>query len=342
MNPFVSTLILIVIVAFIGLVASYLIKYLQKLRSTPQSIKDLCSASYIPILWLIWIYGGFFIIEYFLYAFFNISYEMIGKARQIVFAFFLTWIIYKWKEQYINSVKKRVQKQKDEVLDKDLIDTIGKVLSIVIFIISGLIILDILDIQLTALLAFGGVGGLAVGFAAKDVFANFFGGLMIHINRPFAIGELIVSSNKNFQGYVEEIGWYMTKIRSYSRTPVYIPNALFIDALIENMGRMYNRRIKHVVGVRYQDINKIKPIVNEILEMIEKQLEIDQQLPIFVNFSSFSPYSLDIEVICYTKTKERKLWAEIQQDVFLKIADIISKNQAEIAFPTNTVHLEQG
>lgn len=342
MSLLLSTLIYIVITAAFGLIARYLIFYLIKLRSTPQSIKDLCSASGQPILWLIWIYGLSLIVEYLLYAIFNISFEEIGKARQIILAAFLTWIVYKWKVKYIDSLKKRVFKQKEEVFDKDLIDTIGKVFSILIFTVSGLIILDIMDIQLTALLAFGGVGGLAVGFAAKDIVANFFGGLMIHINRPFSIGELIVSSNKNFQGYVEDIGWYMTKIRSHSRTPVFIPNALFIDAMIENMGRMYNRRIKHVVGVRYQDIKKIQPIVNEIRGMIEQNSEVDQELPIFVNFSSFSPYSLDIEVICYTKTKERKRWAEIQQDVFLKIADIISKNQAEIAFPTNTVHLEQG
>jgi MscS family membrane protein len=94
-----------------------------------------------------------------------------------------------------------------------------------------------------------------MGFAAKDMLSNIFGGLMLQMDRPFSTGDWIRSSQ--FEGTVEKIGWRMTRIRTFSKNPIYIPNSIFASIPIETPSRMTNRRINEVIGIRYDDIAKI-------------------------------------------------------------------------------------
>ena len=100
-----------------------------------------------------------------------------------------------------------------------------------------------LGYSISGVLAFGGIGGIAVGFAAKDLLANFFGGLMIYLDRPFSVGDWIRSPDKNIEGTVEEIGWRLTRIRTFDKRPLYVPNSTFTQISVENPSRMLNRRI---------------------------------------------------------------------------------------------------
>lgn len=326
--------------AVLGLVVRRILNKLRQTKSTPEWARTLCDSFYFPSAWLIWGYGVLLTLEVTVdVADILISQEILAKSRNIFLILFATWILLSWKAKYEKVLQKRVKKDPSKTQDEVVIIAVGKVVSIVIVIVASLIVLDTLDVQLTALLAVGGIGGVAIGFAGKDVVANFFGGLMVHINRPFSIGERIMSPNKHFEGIVEEIGWYMTRIRTLERRPMYIPNALFIDAIIENPGRMYNRRIKQTIGVRYEDVRKIETIVEAIRSMLRNHEDIDQDKLLFVHFLAFGPYSLDLEIYCFTKTIDWERWRDIQQGVFLTIVDIIASHGAEIAFPTNTVHL---
>ena len=107
----------------------------------------------------------------------------------------------------------------------------AKLLRLSVAITAFLVIIQTLGYSVSGLLAFGGVGGLAVGFAAKDLLANFFfGGLMIHLDRPFTIGDWISSTDREIEGVVENIGWRLTIIRAFDKRPIYIPNSLFTDS----------------------------------------------------------------------------------------------------------------
>ena len=201
--------------------------------------------------------------------------------------------------------------------------------------------MDVFDIDLTAILTFGGIGIAAVGLASKDVVANFFGGFMVYVTRPFSIGDRINSPDRDIDGTVSEIGWYMTKIYNLAKRPLYVPNSIFSNVIVVNNTRMLNRRINEIFGIRYKDIDVVDPIVQDIRAMLRTHPEIDQNSALFVHFIKFNSSSLDVQVYVFTKTTSREKWLDVQQDVLLKISDIVKKHDAQMAFPTRTLYHSQ-
>ena len=231
---------------------------------------------------------------------------------------------------------------KGGTFDRATLDAVVKLLRLSVMITAFLVALQTLGFSISGVLAFGGIGGIAVGFAAKDLLANFFGGLMIYLDRPFAIGDWIRSPDREIEGTVETIGWRQTVIRGFDTRPLYIPNSAFANIAVENPSRMRNRRIYETIGIRYDDAGVMGAIVADVETMLRAHEAIDADSFLMVNFNSFAPSSLDFFVYCYTRTK---LWAEyhrVKQDVLLRILEIIDRHGAEIAFPTSTVHVPGG
>ena len=228
----------------------------------------------------------------------------------------------------------------DQSLDEHTVQAIGKLVRLSIFITGGLIMLQTLGYSISGILALGGVGGIAIGFAAKDLLANFFGGLMIYLDRPFKVGDWVRSNDKDIEGTVENIGWRLTCIRTFDKRPLYVPNSVFTTIGIENPSRMTNRRIYETMGIRYDDIGKMAVIVEQVKTMLLNHPEIDTEKTLIVNFNSFASSSVDFFVYTFTKTTEWVRFHEIKQDVLLKIVDIVLSNGAEFAFPTSTLHLQ--
>ena len=117
-------------------------------------------------------------------------------------------------------------------------DAMAKLLRLSVIITAGLVVLQTLGFSISGVLAFGGVGGIAVGFAARDLLANFFGGLMIYLDRPFSVGDWVRSPDRNIEGTVERIGWRLTVIRTFDKRPLYVPNSVFANIAVENPSRM--------------------------------------------------------------------------------------------------------
>ncbi|MDC0662110.1 mechanosensitive ion channel family protein [Marinobacter sp. SS21] len=224
-------------------------------------------------------------------------------------------------------------------MDYTTLTTISKLLRAVVIITAALIVMQSLGYSISGVLAFGGVGGIAIGFAAKDLLANFFGGFIIQLDRPFKVGDWIRSPDRNIEGTVEQIGWRLTTIRTFDKRPLYVPNAAFTTIAVENPSRMNNRRISETVGIRYADVSQMAPIVSEIRSMLESHDEIDTSQTLIVNFLAFNASSLDIMIYTFTKTTEWVKFHAIKQDVLLKISQIIESHGAEVAFPTRTLHL---
>jgi len=201
--------------------------------------------------------------------------------------------------------------------------------------------LQTLGFSVAGVLAFGGVGGIAIGFAAQDMLSNFFGGLFLYLDRPFVVGDWVRSPDREMEGTVEKIGWRVTVIRTFDKRPLYIPNAIFSKIAVENPSRMQNRRIKETIGIRYDDAGKMEVITAQVEKMLKNHPEIDTNKTLMVNFDSFAPSSLDFFIYTFTKTT---IWANyhiIKQDILLKTLKIIADNGAEAAFPTSTIHLAQ-
>jgi len=223
--------------------------------------------------------------------------------------------------------------------DRTTAEAVGKLLRVAVIVTGVLVALQTLGYSISGVLALGGIGGLATGFAAKDMLANFFGGLMIYMDRPFSVGDWIRVQEQGVEGTVEAIGWRLTRIRTFDQRPIYVPNALFMQAAVENPSRMTNRRIFETIGLRYDDADKIGRVVADVDKMLRAHRGIDQNQTLMVAFDKFAASSLDFFVYCFTLTTAWAEYQAIKQDVLLRILDIVAQHGAQIAFPTSTIHV---
>ncbi len=226
-----------------------------------------------------------------------------------------------------------------EPMDATTVSAMGKLLRASVLITAGLIVLQTLGYSVSGVLAFGGIGGIAVGFAAKDLLANFFGGLMVYLDRPFKVGDWVRSPDKDIEGTVEHIGWRLTTIRTFDKRPLYVPNATFTSISVQNPSRMSHRRIYETIGVRYQDGASVSNIIAKVKQMLIDHDEIDSTQTLIVNFNAFAACSLDFFIYTFTKTTNWIEYHDVKQDVLFNIMAIIEEEGAEFAFPTTTVHL---
>ncbi|HGY4721571.1 TPA: mechanosensitive ion channel family protein [Citrobacter amalonaticus] len=236
----------------------------------------------------------------------------------------------------INQFEKSQIKKGRDVTSARILSRIIKItLIVVIILLYG----EHFGMSLSGLLTFGGIGGIAVGMAGKDILSNFFSGIMLYFDRPFSIGDWVRSPDRNIEGTVAEIGWRMTKITTFDHRPLYVPNSVFSSISVENPGRMSNRRINTVVGLRYEDASKVGAIVNAIRQMLQTHADIDQQQTLLVYFNGFGDSSLNIMVYCFTRTTVWEEWLAVQQQVYLNIIDIVQSHGADFAFPSQTLYL---
>ena len=249
----------------------------------------------------------------------------------------LTWFVLRFVRSYEGHYISQ-QTAKGVEVDVTIVQALSKLVRAAVVITGVLVVLQTLGISIAGLLAFGGMGGIAVGLAAQDFIANIFGGVTIYLDRPFAVGDWIRSPDQEIEGTVEEIGWRRTVIRTFNKRPLYVPNSVFSKISVENPARMTNRRIKETIGIRYDDVAQFRAILRDVRTYLGESPQIDQSRTLMVNFDQFGPSSLDFFIYCFTRTT---VWTEfhmIKEDVLLNIADIIARHGAEIAFPTRTLH----
>lgn len=291
-----------------------------------------------PVIWLIWILGVNFAASIAAQKMDSPVQALIDPINRLALIFLATI--------FITSFIKRAERNllhpdyMAKPIDATTVRAVGKLLRAAVIITALLVAMQLFGYSISGLLAFGGIGGIAVGFAAKDLLANFFGGLMIYLDRPFSVGDWVRSPDKEIEGTVEDIGWRLTRIRTFDQRPLYIPNSVFASISVENPSRMTNRRIYETVGIRYADIGCMESIVDQVTTMLCEHPEIDAEQIMIVNFNAFSASSVDFIIYTFTKTTEWVKFHHVKQDVLLKVAQIIEANQAEIAFPTSTLHID--
>ncbi|MDN3616546.1 mechanosensitive ion channel family protein [Vibrio gallaecicus] len=287
-----------------------------------------------PVSTLIWCWPATVSLGFILQDHFGSKINWLSTVKLIVVISIFVWITLRLisnVEEYVLASKKR---------DETTVQAIAKVARLFFMVIGALTIMQAFGLSLSGLLTFGGVGGLIVGLAAKDLLSNFFGGMMIYFDRPFKVGDWIRSPDRLIEGTVERIGWRMTIIRTFDKRPLYVPNSVFSNIVVENPSRMLNRRINETIGLRYQDADKMQLIVNDVKAMLETHPDIDAKQTLIVNFDKFGPSSLNFFIYTFTKTVNWIRYHEVKQDLLLQVLAIIHKHQADIAFPTQTLKLE--
>lgn len=332
------------IVVFLTLCASFGAKVtLDKLYKLAVSTKNpwddvIIESARRPLRFLIWLIGLMWAAEITEQASGSPIFNFIDPTRSVGVVFLLVWFLVRLIRQF--EVALQSPQRVEKPLDATTAGALGKILRASVIITGFLVALQTLGFSVSGVLAFGGIGGIAVGFAAKDLLANFFGGLMVYLDRPFVVGDWVRSPDKNIEGTVEDIGWRLTRIRTFDKRPLYVPNATFATIALENPSRMSHRRIYETIGVRYADVARVSAIVDSVKNMLLAHEEIETEQTMIVNFNQFGPSSLDFFVYCFTKTTNWIEFHEVKQDVLLKISEIIEQHGAEVAFPTRTLHLE--
>ncbi len=297
----------------------------------------LLEAARRPATMMVWAVGLFWALEIVQQETDSALFEIVDPGRRVAVIALLAWFLVR----LVHGAERVLvdPKRSEKPMDHTTAKAIGKLLRASTIITAALVMLQTLGFSISGVLAFGGIGGIAVGFAAKDLLANFFGALVVYLDRPFAVGDWIRSPDKNIEGTVEDIGWRVTRIRTFDQRPLYVPNATFTSISVENPSRMLNRRIYETIGIRYADADKMRDIVRDVTAMIRSHPDLETETrTLIVHFNSYGPSSLDFFVYTFTKTTKWVEFHRIKEDVLLKIYDIIREHEADIAFPTTTVH----
>lgn len=336
----VQVFVVVLATALLAFASSRLVARLHPTLKRTPSVWDesLVEAIGPPLRVFLWVAGIAFAIEIIQNEVGATIFEAVDPIRDVGLIAAVAWFPVRFiRIAEVNFIADR--EGKGEEVDRATLDAIVKLLRLSVMITAFLVALQTLGFSISGVLAFGGIGGIAVGFAAKDLLANFFGGLMIYLDRPFAIGDWIRSPDRQIEGTVERIGWRLTVIRGFDTRPLYIPNSAFANIAVENPSRMRNRRIYETIGIRYDDVARMGAIVGDVEAMLRAHADIDTDKFLMVNFDAFAPSSLAFFVYCYTRTTDWAQYHQVKQDVLLRIAEIIASHGAEIAFPTSTVHL---
>ena len=301
----------------------------------------LLQAAQRPITFLIWILGITFAAHIVGQHTAATIFEIVTPLRDIGVISVIAWFLIRLIANIEHNIV-AAKAAEGKTVDRTTADAVSKLLRFSVIITAALVAAQTLGFSVSGVLAFGGIGGIAVGFAAKDLLANFFGGLMVYMDRPFSVGDWIRSPDRTIEGTVEKIGWRLTCIRTFDKRPLYVPNATFTSVAVENPSRMTNRRIYETIGIRYDDIAQMLSVVTEVKAMLQTHPDIDQDQTLMVNFNAFGASALEFFIYTFTRTTNWTEYHAVKQDVLLRVADIIAAHGAEVAFPTTTVHMPDG
>ena len=267
----------------------------------------------------------------------------VNTAAHIALLFIVAWAALR----LINILEKEVKKKgldPEYWLDSHLVPVISIGLKAVLGIGIFVEMAQTLGYSVGALVASLGIGGIAVALAAKDTLANFFGSVMVMLDRPFRIGDWV--QGEHFNGVVEEIGFRSTKIRTFEKTVMIIPNDKIVSMIVENMDRRKDaglniRRVNFTLGLEYKaSAAQVERAVNALRNLLKSHEMISEEGR-QVYFSDFGESSLTILVNYYIKTTDFPEYMDVKQNVNLSIMRTLEEMGLSIALPTRSLYIEK-
>lgn len=270
--------------------------------------------------------------------------ELPDKASDTAHSFFniiliiqLTWLC----NSIINVVIERSLKSIINRGDKTFytfFPNIKALSRVIIWTISIIIIVQEMGYSISAIVTGLGIGGIAVAMAAKDTLSNFIGSFIILSDNIFRIGDWVIIDNH--EGMIEEIGFRTTRIRTFKKALIAIPNSIVANTPINNLSRMPIRRIKMIVGLTYDTkATTMASITQKIRTYLHNSEEIDQTT-ILVYFKDFGESSLNIFLYFFSKSTDWEEYLHLKELVNLEIMKIVEEEGAQFAFPTQTLYIQ--
>jgi len=314
-----------------------LISFLKKLTSKTKTEVDdkLVEAIDPPGKLLIVVIALYFVLKVLLIDVSGDSFG--GHIVRTLFIFTIFWMIYR-AAGIIAHLFEGLAKKTETDLDDMLLPFINKGIKVIVVIVGITVIAKEWRYDLGALLTGLGLGGLAFALAAQETLANMFGGMTIMLDKPFSVGDWILTPD--VEGTVEDIGFRSTRIRTFAHALVTVPNSTLAKSAITNWSRMGKRRITFNLRIKYQTTaEKMDKLLQRTRELLTNHPEIHPQT-IFVFFDKFGENSYELFFYFFTITTTWKKYLEVKEDVNLKIMQILDELEIEIALPSTSVYIE--
>ncbi len=262
---------------------------------------------------------------------------VLAISVRVLMVLAIVWGLYRLVDLVAESLAERAARTESK-LDDQLVPLVRKSLKVFVVIGGVLFVLQNLQVDVGSLLTGLGIGGLAFALAAKETLANFFGSLMIFVDRPFQIGDWIAV--RGAEGIVEEVGFRSTRIRTFYNSVISVPNAAFTDAQIDNYGRREYRRTFTTLNLTYDTTPEQMQAFCEGIRAIIVANPFTRKDYYEVHMSAFGAHSLDVMVYFFFKVPSWSDELRERHNVFLEIMRLAEALGVQFAFPTQTLHVD--
>lgn len=249
----------------------------------------------------------------------------------------LAWLVLVLSDRLADYfVRSRQESSEQRRVDAALMRIIFRLLSIIVLVFLGIYAAEFVGIPIAPLVAGLGVGGLAIALAIRPTLENVIGGLTLFADRPVRVGDFCAYGDRI--GTVEQIGLRSTRIRSLERTIVTVPNAEFAQMQIDNFAPRDQRLLKTILQLRYETTpDQLRYVLAELRKMLLGHPMVTPN-PARVRFVAYGAYSLDLEVFAYLRCQDQDVFLAIQEDILLRMADIVNQAGTGFAFPSQTMY----
>ncbi len=236
-----------------------------------------------------------------------------------------------------------VIKSVGDLLSRDLINWIIKAIKVLILILGIAAVLELWGIKIGPIIAGLGLFGVAVALGAQDLFKNLISGILVLVERRFQVGDWIFVEGV-IEGTVENIGFRSTVVRRFDKSLATIPNFQFAENAVINNSQTTNRRINWIIGLEYrttsEQLTKIKDQIEKFINGSELFSKSGDTF-LSVKIDQFAASSIDIKLICFTKTTHYLEWMNVKDILAIEIKTIVEKNKASFAFPSTSIYVEK-
>ena len=328
--------IFLIFLLFRGLISKVIIGRLKKIaKRTTNKLDDTFvqamegPARFFPIV------IGFFIASYYL-EFSPETQSFIDNVNKSLITILIFWLIH----QLIQPVTYLLGGL-EKVLTKELIGWIVKALKILIFILGAAAVLELWGIKIGPIIAGLGLVGVAVALGAQDLFKNLISGILVLVEKRFKVGDWIIVENI-IEGIVERIGFRSTIVRKFDKSLAIIPNFQFAENAVINVSATTNWIISWVITLQYNTtVEQLKKVRDEIEKYITTHKDYKTSLGHAVRVDKFSDSSIDMYIRCFTVTDDWDEWLKVKERLAIEIKQIIEKNNASFAFPSQSIYVEK-
>ena len=328
--------IFLIFLIFRGIISRIIIKRLESItKKTSNKLDDTFvqamegPARFVPIV------IGFFIASYYM-SFSDESRAIVDTINRTLITIFIFWVMHQIVEP-ISYILSGLGK----VLTRELIGWIIKSLKILIFILGLAAVLELWGIKIGPIIAGLGLFGVAVALGAQDLFKNLISGILVLVEKRFKIGDWIAVEGI-IEGVVEKIGFRSTTIRKFDKSLAIIPNFQFAENAVVNVSETSNWLISWIITLQYDTtVDQLKRIRDEIEGHINSSEDYNTSIGVAVRVDKFSDSSIDMYVRCFTNSGSWNNWLHVKERLAIAIKEIVEKNGASFAFPSQSIYVEK-